>query len=75
MTDRWMLAANTERKCAEYMSKVIKYELNHDAKSKMKNAVKMVSASIQMKSTFFGPFLELCQSYWIVQTAVQIYTI
>ena len=75
MTDRWMLAANTERKCAEYMSKVIKYELNHDAKSKMKNVAKMRDMIKLLKSTFFGPFLELCQSYWIVQTAVQIYTI
>ena len=46
MTYRWMFDANTERKCSEYMSKVTKYELNHDSKSKKKNVAKMVSASI-----------------------------
>ena len=75
MTDRWILIARLERKRAEYMSKVIKYELNYDTKSKMKNVAKMRDMIKLLKSTFFGPFLELCQSYWIVQTAVQIYTI
>ena len=39
------------------------------------NSAKLENGTIKLKSRVLKGILELCQSYWIVQIAIQIYTI
>ena len=52
-----------------------KIELSNIVLCVARNSAKLENGTIKLKSRVLKGILELCQSYWIVQIAAQIYTI